>query len=229
MVNKMFIIRLCLIAVLVLSFSVTAPSSARANEFFDFFFPTKSNEPNPAITLKAPFADEDAVIEEMDASGNAANQTPLHLRHRTNETITLWIQKIIPEMITYKTLGYEDQYREKIINFNKAGSIEYLQFLRDRNFITTLKTGHYDIAGFISDYPVILNEGAIDGHYRWLYQMNIMVTYIDSETKNYLEIKKGSAITQEFVLTFQIGRSRTATNEHGIEIESWNIKPTKAK
>ena len=215
----------CLIAVF--SFSVVLSQPVNAGGLFDFFFPTRSTGPSPAETLKAPFADDDAVIEEMDASGNASNQTPLHLRHRTNEIVTLWVQKIIPNMISYKTLGYEGQYNKKIKSFNKAGSAEYVKFLGERNFIKTLKTGRYDIAGFIKDYPIILNEGVIDGHYRWLYKVNIMVTYIDSKVSDYRNVKQGDSISQEFVLTFEIIRSRDAANDIGLLIESWDVKPKK--
>ncbi len=223
----MHILRLFLGVALVFSFSVVASPSAKANEFFDFFFPSAPKGPNPAVTLKAPFANEDAVIEEMDASGNASNQTPLHLRHRTNDIITMWVQTLIPDMISYKAQDYNRQYVDKSKGFDKAGLAEYVKFLNERNFVKTLKTGRYDIAGFIKDYPVLLNEGAVDGSYRWLYQVNIMVTYIESGVKNYAEIKDGEAVSQEFVLTFQIGRSREAANEHGLLIESWSVKPKK--
>lgn len=216
--------RLFLSIALIFSFSTAITPPANANEFFDFFFPSTSKEPNPALTLRAPFADEDAVIEEMDASGNASNQTPIHLRHRTNDVITLWIQSLVPDMISYKAQNYEAQYSEKIKNFTKEGAVEYVNFLNQRNFIKTLKTGRYDIAGFISDYPVIINEGAVDGHYRWLYQMDVMVTYIESGASDYKNIKKGNAVSQEFVLTFQIGRSREAVNEHGLLIDSWDVQ-----
>ncbi len=205
----------------------TFSTPAKANGLLDFFFPKINKGPSPAETLKAPFADEDAVIEEMDASGNAANQTPLHLRHRTNDIITSWVQITIPEMITYKAKSYNKEYRDKIKYFDRIGLAEYIKFLKERNFITTLKTGRYDISGFIKNYPIILNEGAIDGRYRWLYQANIMLTYIQSGTRDYSNIKQEDAITQEFILTFQIGRSRQATNEHGLLIESWDVKPVK--
>ncbi len=222
----MCILRLCLIVVFL--FSIAIPQSAKAEGFFDFFLPSIAKKgPNPAVTLKAPFSDEDAVIEEMDASGNAANQTPLHLRHRTNDIVTLWVQRLVPDMISYKAQGYNRQYAEKTKSFTKAGLDEYIKFLGQRNFVKTLKTGRYDIAGFIKDYPVILNEGAIDGHYRWLYQINIMVTYIESGANDYTNIKQGEAISQEFVLTFQLGRSREAANDIGLLIESWDVKPKK--
>lgn len=218
----------CFIVVLIFSVSSVQVSTVEADGgLLDFLFPTTSNEPNPAKTLRAPFADGDAVIEEMDASGNSANITPLHLRHRTNIVMTRWVQQNIPNMLSYKSDVYKTQYEEKIINFSKIGSGEYLKFLQEKNFLKTLETGRYDVAGFIRDYPIILNEGAVDGRYRWLYQINVMVTYIQRGATDYTNIDDSDVISQEFIVTFQLGRSKDAGNEHAMLIETWHAKPKK--
>lgn len=192
--------------------------------WLDFLFPEIQQGPSPAQTLKAPFADEDAVIEDMDMSGHAANITPLHLRHRTNTIITRWVQQNIPNMLSYKADTYKGVYADNAKAFNKVGLGEYLAFLQDKNFLTTLDTGRYDIAGFIKDYPVLLNEGAVDGSYRWLYQTNVMVTYIEAGVTDYNELDSSSAITQEFVVNLQLGRHKNVENDHGILIETWSVR-----
>ena len=206
-----------------------SPASAKAGSWWEIFFPSGVSDTRPTDSGRAPFANEDAVIEELDASGNAENQTPLHLKHRTNFVITQWVQHNIPNMLSYTGANYEDEYRKKVKNFSDVGTAEYLKFLQDKNFLTTLKTGRYDVAGFIQDYPVILNEGPVDGRFRWLYQVNIMVTYVDSNFDGYKKnkAKEGESITQEFVVTFQMGRDRTIGNEHGIAIETWSAKAKK--
>ncbi|PCJ98197.1 MAG: hypothetical protein COA45_08595 [Zetaproteobacteria bacterium] len=199
----------------------SAPSHAG---WLQFLFPDFSNEPHPAETLKAPFADDDAVIVDMDITGKAANRMPLHLRHRTNAVMTRWVQQNIPNMLSYKAQTYKKAYGGNIVYFTKVGADEYLKFLQDKSFLTTLETGRYDIAGFIRDYPILLNEGAIDGYYRWLYQVNIMVTYIESGVSDYNALKSGDAITQEFVVNFQLGRHKDVDNEHGVLIETWSVR-----
>lgn len=203
-----------------------APSHAG---WLDAFLPEENKGPSPAETLKAPFADDDAVIVDMDSFGNAANRTPLHLRHRTNNVITRWVQQNIPNLLSYKTGTYKQEYSKNSKDFNEVGLSEYLTFLQEKNFLKTLETGRYDIAGFISEYPVIVNEGARDGYYRWLYQINIMVTYLEGGATDYRTLGVNDAITQEFIVTFQLGRSKDADNEHGLLIETWNVraKPTK--
>lgn len=204
---------------------ISAPAHAG---WFDFLFPSPAQQgPNPAETLRAPFADGDAVIEELDASGESKQITPLHLRHRPNTTITLWVQQTLPMFLSYKTATYNDEYVTKIQHFSKTGADEYVQFLNKYNFLTTLKSGRYDISGFLQDYPVVLNEGPVDGRYRWLYQTNVMVTYIKSGTSDYKQIGEDEAISKEYTLTIQFGRSDTSFNPHGLLVDNWSVKEKK--
>ncbi len=206
---------------------VCSPGLAHAG-WFDFLFPTPAEQgPNPSETLRAPFADQDAVIEDLDESGQSKQVTPLHLRHRTNTAITMWVQHILPSLLTYKADKYNQEYSQKIRHFNKNGSSEYVKFLNEENFLTTLKSGQYDITGFVQDYPVVLNEGAIEGRYRWLYQTTVMVTYLKHGTSDYKVIEEGDTVTRTYVLTVQLGRSDGANNEHGLLIDTWSVKEKK--
>ncbi len=225
----MFLRRVLFVSLACICFSAMLSSPAHA-AWWDIFFPAPSKGPNPAETLRAPFANTDAVIEDLDASGNARNATPLELRHRPNDVITTWVQGTVPLLISYKIGEGDIEYRKKSRNFSMVGSKEYLAFLTDRNFFKVLDTGRFDIQGFIQDTPIIVNEGAVDGSYKWLYRCNIMVTYLEKGTDYKADFqKKGEVdvVSQEYVLQFQIGRSHDATNENGILIETWSVRPKK--
>ncbi len=196
---------------------------AKADGWFDFLFPTPTG-PDPSKTLRAPFADEDAVVLELDASGNKENQTPLHQRHRTNERMTLWVQHNIPSMLSFSASDYEDEYQDKSEMFNKVGIEEYNTFLQKTNILTTLKTGRYDVSGFINEYPIIMNQGPADNRYKWVYQMDIMLNYIKSGARDHTRLSSDDSIAQEYTLTFQLGRSRDASNKAGVLIETWDVK-----
>ncbi|MFP4097867.1 MAG: DotI/IcmL family type IV secretion protein [Alphaproteobacteria bacterium] len=192
--------------------------------WLDFFFPpSEKKEPHPSITLKAPFANDDVVFDELDPTGNAELAVPLEERHRPNPEITRWVKEVIPSMLSYSAAGYEEDYVRKIRNFSKVGAEEYVSFLQSYNVVRTLKTGRYDVAGIINDYPIIVNEGAVDGRYRWLYQLRVMLSYFD----NNIDVLAGGEreiINQEFTLTVQFGRVKGAENEHGLLIETWDAQ-----
>ncbi len=195
--------------------------------WFDFLFPQTELGPDPSETLVAPFADEDAVIEDLDSQGNPEKAIPLNLRHRPNNVITQWIRNTVPVLLTYKSNAYQKEYAQKAANFTKVGSDEYIRFMQEKNILRTLKTGRYNVTGIIQDYPVIVNEGAVDGRYRWLYTVDVLITYFDSNLKNYTRDNEDDAITQEYTVTMQVGRNKGVSNEHGILIETWDVKAKK--
>ncbi len=195
--------------------------------WFDFLFPQTEVGPDPSETLVAPFADEDAVIEDLDSQGNPEKAIPLHLRHRPNSVITQWIRNTVPVLLTYKSDVYKKEYAQKVGSFTKVGAEEYVRFMQKNNILKTLQTGRYNVTGIIQDYPVIVNEGAVDGRYRWLYTVDVLITYFDSKLKNYTRDNESDAITQEYTITMQVGRNKGVGNEHGILIETWDVKAKK--
>ena len=130
---------------------------------------------------------------------------------------------MVPQILTYSAQNYQGQYSQKVVNFTKIGAQEYVQFLQQRDFLTSLKTGRVNINGFVQEYPVVMNEGALDGRYRWVYQTHVMVTYYESDAESRDELEAG-AVTKEYELTMQVGRVKEAKNEHGVLIETWSVK-----
>ena len=199
------------------------PQEEKGN-WWDVFFPEGPKGPSPAETLRAPFANEDAVVDDLTESGEAINATPLHLRHRTNDVMAKWVQLIVPALLSYKAETYNAQYSENIKLFTEGGKKEYLKFLQDASYITSLKSGQYDVSGFVESYPIVLNEGAVDGRYKWLFRTDIMITYLQKGVDPY-KPGQDAPTSQAFELTFQIGRHRGIDNEHGTLLETWSIEP----
>lgn len=209
-----------------LCLSAVMPIQEARASWLEFFFPMLKKS-GPETTLRAPFADENAVVMELDASGNKENQTPLHLRHRTNEKMTLWVQHQIPAYLNFTERTYQDQYSKNAPDFSETGLQEYNKFLQDTNVLKTLSVGGFDVSGFLTDYPIILNAGTVDNRFKWVYQVNVMMTYIKSGVKNLSSLKANESISREYTVTFQLGRSRDAANEAGVFIETWGFKPKK--
>ncbi len=209
---------------------VFSSTHARAS-FWDFFFPKKAEDTAPTADMKAPFANEDVVIEDMDEFGNEI--IDLSERHRTSTIITGWVQDVVPQLLSYTAANYQTEFREKSKNFASSARNEYVAFLQKQNLINTLKSGRYNINGFVTDYPVIINERTLENRYRWLYRTKVMVTFIEAnKVKGKVYSTLGddpghqNPVSREYTLTFQLGRDQNADNPHGLKIESWNIKKT---
>lgn len=219
---------LCLFLFAISVLLLAAPAPAMAGGWLEFFFPTlKPQEPSPEETLQAPFANPDAVIDDPNPSmGLPDTSTPLNMRHRADSAITEWVQQVTSDLMSYNAEDFQQAYKIKKQNMSDSGNAEYVQFLKDKNFLKTLNTGKYDIKSFVLDVPILVNEGAISGRYRWLYQVKVMVTFATKGLKDYKLSKEGDAITQEMEINVQVGRVNGAPNEHGLLVEAWSGKVT---
>jgi hypothetical protein len=202
------------------------PAPAHADGWLEFFFPTlKEQGPDPSETMQAPFANPDAVIDEPNPSeGLQDTATPLHMRHRINSAITKWVEDTVPELMSYNTADFQQTYKQKRKKLSETGNKEYVAFLKDKNFLTTLNSGKYDVRAFVTDLPEMKKEGAVGGRYRWLYRVEVMVSYVPSGLRDYKLANDKETITQEMVIFLQVGRHNNVDNEHGILVETWSGK-----
>ncbi len=209
---------------------MTVPSPAYAG-WLEFFFPSlEKKEPDPSKTLKAPFADPDAVIIAPRAKeGLPDNNTPLNVRHRPSSLIGRWVESALPDILSYRAKEYKKQFKEKTVYFNDVAKAQYIKFMQDSNYIKILETGRYDINAFVVEPPLLMNEGVVEGRYRWLFKSKVMVTHVKSGTKNYKQVKKDDAVTQTMYIITQVGREKDVKNEHGVLIESFSAKIVKEK
>lgn len=232
--------RFLLALLLAFVLSLSAPSPARADGFLEFFFPSlKKKEYDPTATGVAEFANTDQVINAPSVEeGLPENATPINVRHRPSSDIAKWVESTLPELLSYNADLYKEQYKKKVLLFNTSARAEYLKNLHEKNFLKTLDTGNYDINAFVEEIPLIMNEGEVEGRYRWLYKTKVMVTYVSKGATDYKLVKEGETVTQSMYATIQVGRLKTADlpvlpegmeNPHGLIIESFDIKLIKAK
>ena len=73
---------------------------------------------------------------------------------------------------------------------------------------------------YVKERPLLLNEGSVSERYRWLYELEIMMTYLPQATYNYEEAKP---INRDVKLRVQVGRIEGTPDEEGLVIESMNI------
>jgi len=216
-----------LFSVLSAIFSFSHVSTAYAeNSWWEFFFPHLRNQgPNPAETLKAPFADQDTILDGTSIEERmAGNASPLHVRHRLNADIAKWVEAELSNLMSYDSKTYKADYEKKAKSFDKKGLQEYVNFLQDNKIVSSLKSGSYNVRSIVSDIPVLLNQGAIADRYRWLYRAKVMVSFIPLGMGTYSKGKIGKVINKEVIIDLHIGRVESAKNEHGILIEGWTGK-----
>ncbi len=178
-------------------------------------------EPGPEDTLQAPFSYEAPVVE---GQSDAANEAALDTIHRRTEEIGEWLMTVASEVLTFDGEDYNADIKEAAGYFDAKGQKEYTAFLQQAGLLNTLDSEQYQVRSFVQEAPLLLNEGAVDKRYRWLYRVRVMTSYLPRGASDYKEMKP---INRTMVVTLQVGRTDKADNEHDILIESWSGKVEK--
>lgn len=199
------------------------PVSAQAN-VIEFLFPSlRKKEPDVSQTLQAPFAapPEDARPVAEAQRGLPENAVPLDQPHRADAAISEWLVTAASEAMMFTQDDYKQDMAQTTRNFDAAGRKEYEAFLLEKSILQVLESKKFYIRCFVQELPLLLNEGAVQERYRWLFEVPMMLSYMDRGMTDY---KKADPVSQRVILTIQIGRSPDAQNAGGLVIERWSGK-----
>lgn len=207
------IFRICVVTILL---AVGLSGSANAG-LLEFLFPSLRDEgPNPSETLQAPFADHEA--QNDPTKRKPENAVSLELPHRSTPIITQWVITEISNVMSFDKPDVREELAEEKAFFDAGGHAEYMAFLRDAKIADVLKSGKYMVRSYVQDSPVLLNEGAVEGRYRWLYEVPVQVSYLQHGTADY---ENAEPVNQDIVVRVQIGRTADAENELALRMERW--------
>lgn len=211
-----------ILILLVLLGAFASPAFA-AKSIWDVFgsmFREKPAEPDPAKTLQAPFAyDPDRKINPNEALPE--NAVPLDVSHRSPQEIGEWLMTAISDAMSFEITPDGTRPVFKREYFTPSGLAQFEEFLTKSGIQKVLDSRKYHLRSFVRNTPLVLNEGAVHGHYRWLYEVPVMVSYIDAAGFKY---KDKDAINQAITLTVQVTRVKDGGGKEGVLIEIWNGK-----
>lgn len=215
--------KIILASALLLFANVALSGAAHAKKSFiegmlPFLYDRGSDEVLEDGVLKAPFADSDLVVEEGE-QGLPQNAIPLDQPHRSDGDITSWVVTAVSQALTFNELEFQKELDQSVDSvFSTAAATQYQNFLTDTKMMEILRGKRYRITSFTRGRPLLMNEGALKGRYRWLYDVSVMVSYMDRVDFDY---KEKNAINQTYDLQIQVGRVKSGDQGDGIVIENW--------
>lgn len=157
-------------------------------------------------------------VEMQNRSSN------LNMPHRTTREMSQWISAVTAETLTFMAADINQELAKTAPYFSKTGHEAYLAFLKEAAIVKALQSQKYTVRSIVQGMPLLLNEGAVEGRYRWLFEVPVMISYLDRNMENY---SKTDAINKYMILTVQVGRVKEEVEEIGVVIESWAAKEKK--
>lgn len=222
------LIALFLIAVFI--FSAVPVRTAQAENFLEKYlpalFPPKDAPPGPEETLQAPFSDSAPTqsIEGLEWRGEGqATEVSANLGtpHLANHQVGEQVVTNVSEALTFDKEDYITKLAKNAQMFSPDGHKQYQAFLRDNNLLAVLESKKFLMRSFVRQAPILLNEGPVEGRYRWLYEIPMMISYMDRAMTGY---KESEPVSQGLILRIQVGRVKGADGTDGILIETWDGK-----
>jgi Type-IV b secretion system, inner-membrane complex component len=211
---------------LIMMILMGSASTAQAG-WLEFFFPSLRNTVDqPSRTLVAPFAEQGQAIEKLPTATSLPelpeNRIPLDQAHRSASEMAEWLTMSVSEVLTFKNANLNDVLEQNKKYFDANGQAQFVAFMNEKNMTKVLETGNFNMHPFVQQTPLVLNQGVVDGRYRWLFEVPVMVSYLERGTKGYT--KNTKPVNQEIVLTLQIGRTTDLSAGKDVVIERWTGK-----
>lgn len=185
----------------------------------------KDNSPDPAKTLRAPFSYGEAeTTGDGSVKINPSSNVPLQHAHTNHSVIAKWVITAVSDSLSYNVNDKKNVYEQSKGFFTEAGLGQFRSFMINNNIEKVVNSGRFNIRSVVKEEPLLLNSQSVDNRFRWLFEVPLMVSYMESENFDY---KEHDPVNQHIVLTVQVGRSDDADNDLGILIETWSGKSQK--
>ncbi|MCP8352373.1 DotI/IcmL family type IV secretion protein [Candidatus Synchoanobacter obligatus] len=137
---------------------------------------------------------------------------PLSLPAKSIEDITTWASIVGAQMFTVDFLNINDQIGSLKYRFTEKGWGALLSALRGSGWLEKVVTGKITSTAVVSDSPLVLKHGVLNGAYSWTIQFPIQLFYESA----------GEARGESRVCTMVVRRVNFDMERAGIAIDSFN-------
>jgi hypothetical protein len=200
--------------------AIQKPGDEKLPGWLTFLFPTLARaEKDPSDTLEAPFADSARSVGPA-RPGLPENKIALNLPHRNVDQVADWVVMAVSESLTYAVADTEKTYNQNLRHFDDASRAQYIEFMGTSGILSVLHSKKYYLRSFAQEKPLLLNEGVVDGRYRWLFEVPLMISYMDRTAKGYKDAPL--PLNQKATITVQVGRTNNEMPGKDLVIERWS-------
>ncbi len=214
------VLPLVFLAVLITIAAGTAPSAQASSDLTKMFpfLEQRKKGPQPEDTLRAPFADPEIANETSPEL--PVNAVPLDKPHRNDALIGEWVATIVTESLATNNREFEAHLRTVRPHFTTAGFENFRQFMMSEDIQELLKARNLEMHNFVKDRPFLLNSAALQGRYRWLFEIPVVLTFLPPDVHDY---KRQKPLNKEYTFHIQVGRAGEGHQDIDILIERWDI------
>lgn len=189
-----------------------------------------NDDPDPSQTLIAPFADSSApkvVPGELLMQRLPTNSIPMDQPHRSAAEMSELLSQAFADAMSFSVSKYDAHLKLLSNGYSPAALSQFDAWMRGSGILDYLKKNNMQMNVSVEEPPFLLNEGAVEGRYRWLFETPVIISFVPEGTKS---LKGQTGIdSRRLLITVQLGRSKNSMLIDQIAFESWSVQENKRK
>lgn len=197
--------------VLVGAFAPPVHAKSFLEDWFSFLFEEPDTGPTPEQTGRAPFAQAGAVDTAeskqlgVDYKPHTAAESAVTTdqAHRQPAQMVDWSSQVISAALDFDPLQYDAHLGTLNQSMTPYAVEAFKAFMAKDNLLEALKGNNLVMRVFITEPARLLNQGAVQGRYRWLIESPVTISFLPRGTNDYKGIQPKS---QQINIRTQVGR-----------------------
>ncbi len=180
-------------------------------DWFPFWFEEPDTGPKPEDTGQAPFI-EKGTVDTKESKQLGVDYKPftalesgasIDQPHRQPAQITEWTTKAISDSLDFDPMRYDAHLESLTATLTPFATESFKTFMAKDSLLEALKTNDLVIRAFVTEPSRLLNQGTVQGRYRWLVETPLTISFLPRGTQDYTGIQPKS---QRINVRTQIGR-----------------------
>lgn len=143
-----------------------------------------------------------------DREGRIQQITPIDEPIGSQTEVSTWVANSVVGAYTFDFANWRTQLSAARNNFTTQGWKGFEGALKDSGVLQTVLEKKYVTTAVPTGAPVLINQGVVNGHYAWKFQLPILVTYQSSE----------KTVSQNLMVTILVVRQSEMDNPRGLGI-----------
>ncbi len=157
------------------------------------------------------------IVSSEQTPGNA----PLDDPHRGQEQVGEWLAQSVAQMLNFAGNTYDDHVRAIGPYTDERARTDFHGFVIGSNILDTLNSNSYQLRSSVQGAALLLNKGTVDGRFRWLFEVPVLITFLPADAKSYKDTEQ---LSQHLLVTVQAGRTAYGTNQDELMVESFAVR-----
>lgn len=152
---------------------------------------------------------------------DAQSAVDMDQAHRQPGQMTEWVSKAVADALDFDPLTFEAHLKEQSIVLTPYALESLRTFMAKDNLLAALQSNDLVMRAFVTDASRVLNQGAIQGRFRWLLETPVTISFMPRGISDYTNIKPKS---QRINVRTQVGRVEQGGDD-GVMIETIEFLP----